>query len=335
MPVFDTGKLPLQVLETVLKRNLIHDDRVIVGPRIGEDAAVLDMGDQYLVVTSDPITFTDKRLGWYAVNINANDIAVKGARPRWFIATLLLPEGKTDNTLVETIFGDLLESCSSMDVTLIGGHTEITSGIERPILAGQMMGEVVKERLVSLERIEEGDAILLTHGAAIEGTAILAAEKGEQLSEHLDRQLIDRAKKFQDDPGISVVEAALSACRTARIHGMHDPTEGGIVTALWELGQAGRCGLQINGDAIPIFPETQAFCQVFGIDPLGLIASGSLLIVVRPHDVEPVKTVLHSQEIPCTVIGEILPQREGLSIYKNGIAGPLHPYQRDELTKIP
>ena len=156
MPVFDTGKLPLQVLETVLKRNLIHDDRVIVGPRIGEDAAVLDMGDQYLVVTSDPITFTDKRLGWYAVNINANDIAVKGARPRWFIATLLLPEGKTDNTLVDTIFGDkILPPIDRFDAVLIlvdidDINQPETLEIWQIFNRGFVLGQVKAEHVINL-----------------------------------------------------------------------------------------------------------------------------------------------------------------------------------------
>ena len=334
MTPFDTGKLPPDTLAELLQKIDCQDTRVVIGPRVGEDAAVLDMGDRYLVATTDPITFTETRLGWYSVNINANDVAVKGAAPRWFMATLLLPEGKTDKHLVKTIFNDILMSCRCLNITLIGGHTEITSKLDRPILIGQMLGEVGKDGLVTMERISPGDTVLLTQGVAVEGTAILALEKGEELSPRIDAGLIDRAKKFHDNPGISVVKAALSASRAARVHGMHDPTEGGIATALWELGQAGRCGLKIDGDSIPIFPETRAFCDILGIDPYGLISSGALLIVVDSQDVDSVRRALHSVNIPCEAIGKIVPTEEGMTIRRGDTYKPLKPFERDELAKI-
>ena len=334
MTLFATGKLPPDTLAKLLQEIDCQDTRVTIGPRVGEDAAVLDMGDRYLVATTDPITFTETRLGWYGVNINANDVAVKGAEPRWFMATLLLPEAKTDEHLVKDIFDDIIVSCRSLSVTLIGGHTEITSGLDRPILIGQMLGEVSKDGLVRMERVTPGNTVLLTQGVAVEGTAILALEKGEELSSRIDVALIDRAKTFHDDPGISVVKAALTASRTARVHGMHDPTEGGIATALWELGQSARCGLNIDGNSIPVFPETRAFCDVLGIDPWGLISSGALLIVVDAQDVDAVRRALVSIDIPCESIGKIVPKEEGLTIRRGNAYEPLEPFERDELAKI-
>jgi hydrogenase expression/formation protein HypE len=331
---FATGKLPPDTLAELLQKIDCQDTRVTIGPRVGEDAAVLDMGDRYLVATTDPITFTETRLGWYGVNINANDVAVKGAEPRWFMATLLLPEGKSDEALVKGIFDDILESCRCLGVTLIGGHTEITSRIDRPILIGHMLGEVSKDDLVTMERVTPGDAVLLTQGIAIEGTAILALEKGEELSSRIDTGLIDRAKKFHDDPGISVVKAAITASRAAHVRGMHDPTEGGIATALWELGQAAQCGLRIDGNLIPVFPETRAFCDILGIDPWGLISSGALLIVVDAQDVDVVRRALNSVDIPCQSIGKIVPMEEGLTIRRGKVYEPLRPFERDELAKI-
>ena len=334
MTPFATGKLPPDTLAELLQKIDCQDTRVTIGPRVGEDAAVLDMGDRYLVATTDPITFTETRLGWYGVNINANDVAVKGAEPRWFMATLLLPEGKSDESLVKGIFDDILASCRRLDVSLIGGHTEITSRVDQPILIGQMLGEVGKDDLVTMERITPGDTVLLTQGIAIEGTAILALEKGEELSPLIDTGLIDRAKKFHDDPGISVVLAALTSSRAARVHGMHDPTEGGIATALWELGQAARCGLCIEGDSIPVFPETRAFCDILGIDPWGLISSGALLIIVDSRDVDAVRRALDSVNIPCESIGKIVPKEQGLTIRRGDGCEPLEPFERDELAKI-
>ena len=130
------GKLPSDLLESLLTRYASHDERVVLGPGVGEDAAVIDMGERYLVAKTDPITFATEDIGWYAVNVNANDVACCGATPRWFLATVLLPEGCTAQR-VETIFDQIATACGELDIALCGGHTEITYGLERPIVVGQ------------------------------------------------------------------------------------------------------------------------------------------------------------------------------------------------------
>jgi len=334
MSNFDIGKLSPQLLEKCLKKIEPKDPRIIVGPKIGEDAAVLDMGDRYLVITTDPITFTEERIGWYCVHVNANDVAVKGAIPRWFTATLLLPEKRTDTAMVEKIFQDIFETCQLLNISLCGGHTEITEGIERPILVGQMLGEVSKEQLVTLDRMVPGDRILLTQSIAIEGTSILAKEKENSLLKETNAHMIQKAKNLLVDPGISVVEASLVACRAASLHGMHDPTEGGISTALWELAQAGRCGMKISGEAIPLLPETKIFSEILEFDPWGLLASGALLIVVDPEDISRVRSALLSAKIPCTEIGQVVPRNEGLTISHEGNHLTLEPFVKDEITRL-
>lgn len=334
MAFFEVGKLPPYLLDRMLRKIDLKDPRVVVGPMVGEDAAVIEMGDRYLVAKSDPITFAEERIGWYGVNINANDIATMGADPRWFLATLLLPQGKTDEHMVERIFDDILESCQSLGITLCGGHTEITYGLDRPILVGQMLGEVPRDRLVTSDRIVPGDVVLLSEGIAIEGTAILALEKGDEVSDKIDADVIYRAKEFLDNPGISVVKAALTACRVAEIHGMHDPTEGGIVTGLWELAQVCGCGLRIESEAVYVFPETRILCEVMGLDPLGLIASGALLIVVDSEWCENVISALAEEHISCKKVGNVVPAEEGLTIYRGGKVFPLVPFERDELTRV-
>ncbi len=333
MNFLNVGKLPPDFLKKLFKKIDPKDTRVVVGPRVGEDAAVLDMGDHYLVAKTDPITFTEDRIGWYCVNVNANDIATMGAVPRWFLATLLLPEGKTDEPLVEKIFDDILDSCRQLDVSLCGGHAEITSGLTRPILIGQMLGEVSKDRLVIPEKIKPGDVILLTKGIAIEGTAILAAEKENVLKDKIDIATIRRAKAFLDDPGISIVKEALTVCQTADIHGLHDPTEGGIMTGLWELAQVSNLSLSINRESISIFPETTAVCDILGLDPLGLIASGALLIVIDPKDADKVISSLSDEDIPCRIIGEMLPAEKKSSMHDRAKRIPIKPFLRDEITK--
>jgi len=329
-----TGKLPPDLLERLLKRINLEDPDVVIGPRVGEDAAVLDIGDKYLVAKTDPVTFVEEKIGWYCVNVNANDVATMGAKPRWFLSTLLLPERKTDESLVEKIFDDINESCSNLGVTLCGGHTEVTAGLDRPILVGQMLGEVSKDKLVRSDRIEIGDKILLTQGIAIEGTAILATEKEKILSERIDANMISRAKKFLVNPGISVVKAALTASQIADVHWMHDPTEGGIATGLWELGKVSGLGLKIDGDAVVVFPETEVFCELLGLDPWGLIASGALLVVVNREDADKVISALSHENIPTVTIGEVISPEEGLTFRLRGKVFSLVPFVSDELTRI-
>ncbi len=331
---FPSGKLPPDILEGLLSKIPKNDHRLITGPKIGEDAAVLDMGDCYLVTSTDPITFATQRIGWYAVHVNANDIAVKGATPRWFQAVLLLPEGKANKKMVQNIFSDILESCRSLNIALIGGHTEVTPGLDRPLVIGQMMGEVAKDRYIALDNVQPGDEILMAEHIAIEGTAILATEKRMELSPYFDEEILERASRYLLDPGISVVQAAKIACQAGPVHGMHDPTEGGLITALWELGQACDCGLLIHENLIPVLPETQNFCRHFGLDPLGLIASGALLIVTASKYSEQIVSALEKERIPCTVIGAMTQKSDGFQMMTNDEKHPFRPLLRDEITKI-
>ena len=198
--VLPVGKLPIEHLRTLLADVPGHDPRLVIGPKIGEDAAVIDAGDRYLVVTTDPITFATDHIGRYAVHVNANDVAVLGARPLWFFVVMLLPEGRTTPELVEGIMADVRAACEELSVTLGGGHTEITQGLDRPILVGQMLGEVAPNRLVRKTRIAVGDQILLTRGVAIEGTAILAREKSDQLRGRVDANVVARAARSCSSP---------------------------------------------------------------------------------------------------------------------------------------
>jgi hydrogenase expression/formation protein HypE len=275
---------------------------------------VIDMGTKYLVAKTDPITFTAERIGWYAVNINANDIATLGAQPRWFLATLLLPERDTTPTLAKGIFQDVLRACRSLGITLCGGHTEITSGLERPIVVGLMLGEVEKPRLVRKESQRPGDLVILTKGVAVEGTAILAREKTRRLEDALGQTMVRRARRLLFHPGISVVREALLAVRWGAIHAMHDPTEGGLLSGLYELARAGGVGLRIWLDKVPVLPETRAFSRVLGFDPLALIASGALLLVASARTAGRVLEALARAGISAAIIGEVRRASEGISV---------------------
>ena len=332
--VLPVGKLPLELLRSLLRHSSKHDPRVIIGPQIGEDAAVIDREDRYLVVATDPVTFATDQIGRYAVHVNANDVAVLGARPSWFFVVMLLPENRTTPELAETIMADVRTACEELDVALGGGHTEITQGLDRPILVGQMLGEVAPTRLVRKTRIAIGDQILLTQGVAIEGTAILAREKSEQLRGRVDSDVLDRSARFLNDPGISVVSAALAAADVGEaVHAMHDPTEGGLATGLFELVAAAGLGLQVICERIPVFPETERICSTFGLDPLKLIASGALLIAVAPEGADSVLRAIEGTGISAAVIGEVRPSKEGITIVTNGQVAPLTPAVRDEIAR--
>ena len=255
------GKLPNPTLDALLRSLRSTDPRLVVGPQAGVDAAVIDFGSTYLVVKTDPITFATDEIGWYAVNINANDIAVMGATPRWFLATLLLPAGQATTALAAGIHGQIVDACRALDVALVGGHSEITTGIDRPIVSGVMLGEVEPARLLRSSAVQPDDCVVLAGYVPVEGTALLAREKaGELLARGFDADVLHRAQEFLHRPGISVVAAARAAARITGVHAMHDPTEGGLATALAEMAHASGVGMSIDFDAVPIPPESAALC---------------------------------------------------------------------------
>src|SRR5919108_857271 len=301
------GKLPAAFLATLLAQDVPADPGVLIGPRVGEDAAVIDMGDHLLIAKSDPITFATDAIGHYAVTVNANDIAVMGGTPRWFLATLLLPETRTTAIMVQDIFTQVRQACHELGIALVGGHTEITVGLERPILSGHMLGEVTREQLVTSASVQVGDAILLTKGFPVEGVSIIARECTAQLaSQGHAPEDIARWQQFLFRPGISVVKEAQVLQQAVEVHAMHDPTEGGVATGLRELAQASGVGLRISADQLPVLPEGALLCEAFGLDPLGTIASGTLLVTVPASQADQAIAACAAAGIACYCIGTVV-----------------------------
>jgi thiamin-phosphate kinase len=328
-----TGKLPHNLLAEMLARVPL-DPRVVVGPGIGIDAAVIEFGDRLLVSKTDPITFASDLIGWYAVNVNANDIAAMGADPKWFMAAILLPDGARESE-IEAIFEQMLSACSELGVALVGGHTEITYDINRPIVVGCMLGETDRSRLVTASGARAGDDILLTKGIAVEGTSILAREAADRLREMgFTEQFIARAADYLFDPGISIVRDARVAAGAAPISAMHDPTEGGLATGLMEIAAASGLGLEVRFEAIPILAETQTLCTELKLDPLGLIASGSLLITCSSDDTPRLLDAFAQNEILASVIGKMTPKSHGLKMHTPHGVVDLPSFRRDELARF-
>lgn len=326
------GKVGHRFLTELLSKYSHRGEGVVVGPKVGEDAAVVEIGGKYVVVTADPITYTTDRIGWYSVQINANDVASMGAAPKYFLAVLLLPERGTTEETVKGVFSDIDRACRELGVSLIGGHTEITPGLEKLIVCGGMIGEVEKEKLVTSSGAEPGDTIILTKGIAIEGTSIIAREKEAELREKHGKEFVERAKSFLDAPGISVVKEASAANGAAHLSSLHDPTEGGLAAGLREVALASEVGMEIDYDKIHIYPETRVLCEEYGLDPLGLIASGALIITCPPEEADKVRDAFSREDIPYSVIGRA--KKEGLELIRDRRRVALPVFETDELTRI-
>ncbi len=328
------GKLPASLLERLLAQIDIKDPRVLLGPRVGEDAAIIDYGDRVLVAKSDPVTFATEHIGWYAVQVNANDVACTGAIPRWFVATVLLPTSFTEEE-IETLFAQLRKACADLKVTLIGGHTEVTRDLAHPIVVGCMLGETEKGKTVTTGGAQDGDSILVTKGIALEGTALLARDAAPTLKEAgVREETIARAQELLFSPGISVVKEALLAVSSCQVHSMHDPTEGGLATGLWEVAQAAGVGLAVEEGSIPILPECVEVCQALGLNPLGLLASGTLLITLPPEDVPGLVSALEKEGIDAYEIGRITALEDGVNIISAHELQSLPNFERDELARF-
>jgi len=330
-----TGKLPHDLLAQLIDRYTIQSPEVVIGAKLGEDAAVIDIGDKYLLAKTDPITFVTDEIGFYTININVNDIACMGGIPRWFLATLLLPENNTTKEMVENIFAQLSTACQELNVAFCGGHTEITHGVDRPIVVGQMLGEVEKEKLVASSNSQIGDDILLTKGIAIEATSIIAREKTNELTELFSIELVEQCKNYIYNPGISILQDAQIAIEHEKIHAMHDPTEGGLANGLYELAKAAEVGIRIEQDMIDILPECKLLCDVYQFDPLGLIASGALLIVCAPSVSHELMENLEQNGINACKIGKIMAPEYGLKLVSYGGEECELPYfPQDEIVKL-
>ncbi len=332
-PKLQIGKIDPDILGKLISDYTHKEDRVLIGAGIGEDAAIIDMGSSYLVAKTDPITHVTSEIGHYAVNINANDIAAMGGKPMWFLATILMPAASSADEL-KRIFSQLSESCKELGISYCGGHTEVTHSVNNPVVIGHMLGEVGRDNLKPTSEARLGDDLIMTKSSAIEATAIIALEKEKELRGHLGNKLLARAKNYLYNPGISVVKEASVVSSIKEVHALHDPTEGGIATGIFEMATASDLGVEVHYDKIPISEETLKLCESYHVDPLGTFASGSLLIAVSPSVSEDVISRLSAVGITAARIGVMMPREEGMRLIKNGENLPLPVYHQDEISKI-
>ena len=273
------GKLPVQLLAELLGELEPTPPEIRLGPAVGEDACAVEVERGTLIAATDPITFTGVDVGWVAVVVNANDVAVMGVRPRWFLATVLLPRGTTDDD-VRTLFAGMRGALAEVGGTLVGGHTEVTPVVSQPLVVGQMLGLAENGRFVTTGGVRPGDVVVQVGLAPIEGAAVLAVQAAAHLS-GCDPVTVGAAAAATHIPGISVVEAALTAAELGAT-ALHDPTEGGLAAGLHELAAAARVGLRIDRAQVRWFEPGLAVCRALGADPWATLASGALLATFPP-----------------------------------------------------
>ena len=328
----NSGKIPNELLGGVLEEIQSDDPALLINPGIGEDTAAIDVAaTEILVLKADPITFASNAISQYAVLVNANDIATAGAKPRWFMTTLLFPRYTTGLSIRHIIL-ELSQYCRKWDIVLAGGHTEITDAVTRPVVIGMMSGTVARDKLLNKKNIAAGDVMILTKAVAVEGTALIAKEMADELLKGgMTPTEIGTCAHFLDMIGI-LPEADI-AMQHQGVVAMHDVTEGGLATAALEMAIAAGLGLSIDMDAVPVYPETQKICAILNINPLGLISSGCLLIACKPQSAEELIARLTQADIKATAIATFTKEHPGTAVpLKAGQSWPV--FEVDEIARI-
>lgn len=317
------GKLPDAFLAELLQKYTgSMDERVLLGPKLGEDAGIITMrGDNCLAVAVDPILVDIAHAPHYAVAINVNDIVTRGAIPRWASASIFFPPTATYET-VEAFFQELYEAIKPHNISLVTGHTEVSSCVRNPGIVLTLLGEVRRENVITTAGAKPGDHIILAGSAGVEGTALLAENFRKTLARSIDEQTIERACRFIYDPGICIARAAYIAWKYTP-HALHDPTEGGIRKGIDELAAASGNGVFIEHEKIPIMEETRRICAVSGDDPCAIFASGALLVSIPWERGRKLLEEYRDAGICAADIGIITKAEEGRIILYNGQRTPL------------
>ncbi len=326
-PPLPAGKLPVALLRRLLASDRPVPAELLLPPAVGEDATAIAIGGGALVAATDPITLTGREIGGHAVVINANDVAVMGVRPRWFLAVLLLPMGTTEAE-VTALFEDMQAALDRFDAVLVGGHSEITDAVTQPVVVGQMLGYREDGRFVRTGGVSHGDIVLQIGPAPIEGAAVLANEAGDLLAD-VDSEVLAQARAALRKPGISVVNAALRAADLGAT-ALHDPTEGGLSAGLYELAEASGLALEVDTEAALWFAPGRAICDALGLDPWGVLASGTLLAAFPAERAEAAEAALRAEGHATARIAQAEP---GAGAHTHD-GRPLTRHEQDELSRI-
>ena len=325
--MFEIGKIPPEVLERIvmdpMRKSKLKRPDVLLRPKTGEDCSAVDLGGEYCILSTDPITGAAKDIGYLAVKINCNDVYSSGAEPVGLLVTILLPP-ESDEALLEEIMDGVMRAAEECGAEILGGHTEVTDVVVKPVISAAVIGKTRKKKIISTGGAEVGQDVVMTKWAGLEGTAILAKDFEEGLSKIIPWE---RLKEAQD------MKAYLSVGKESEIafeHGataMHDATEGGILGAVWELAECSGKGVDVYLEKIPVKDVTKEIAEAMSVDLYRLISSGTMMIA--SFDGEGLVRKLEAACVEAAVIGRIT--ESGKYLIKNGKREPLGEPQKDEL----
>lgn len=319
----EIGKVANSLLAELIS-DIEKRPEVLVGSKIGRDTSILDLEDNLLVVSTDPITGASKNIGSLAINVAVNDLATEGAEPVAALLTVLLPP-KTSEEELKNLMADAKEAASKINLTIIGGHTEVTDAVNRPVISTTVLGKI--QGPYEEKEIEVNDLLIVTKSLGLEGSAILAAERPDQVKKLLTADEYEEALAYKDSTSV-VKEGKILKSFGAKY--MHDVTEGGILGAAWEAAKANDTGLVVFDDSLPVSEITEKIAQAFDIDYRRLISSGSMLAIISQKDFIKALPDLEAEKIKATIIGRVT-DYEGVFLRENGKVLPLGEPKADEL----
>ncbi|MFP4660624.1 MAG: AIR synthase family protein [Halanaerobiales bacterium] len=322
------GKMPGKKLEEIILNKIEYKrNDVLVHAGIGEDCSVVDLKNSLLVISSDPITGASKNAGYLAVHVACNDIAAAGAEPIGIQVILLLPEEVKEKEITN-LMNEIIETAAVINVEVLGGHTEVLSAVNKPIICVTAVGKVEKGEVRSSADAQPGDDLVVTKGVGIEGTYILANDYSDLLKDKgVSEDIIEEALGYKNK--LSVINESRIAVSYGA-HALHDITEGGLYGALEEVSQAAGVGFDLYIDSLPISRETGVISEALDIDPAGLISSGSMLIAVPES--EKLINELKKQGITAAKIGVLTEKEKNIIISgkKKAFVWP----EKDELWRL-
>ncbi len=325
----EEGKLTPRDLAPLL-RLTSKSAQIEVEAAVGEDAAVVE-GAQTIVITADPITFTEENIGIYTVAVNCNDVVAMGGEPRYLTTTLLLPVGTT-KAMLRSLFRDMAESARNAGILWVGGHTEVTSAVNRIVVSGHAVG-FLAGKPTTTAGARPGDHIVMTKWAGLEGSTIITKTFPEKSRRILGEASFKEVSNWIRDPGISIIEEG-RLLKGLELTAAHDPTEGGIATGIHELTNRSAVGAEIYWDKISLREETIQLCQEWKLDPLGLLSSGVFIFTATERTAHEACERLQGGSIPARIIGRITPRSDEVFLVRGQEQRPLPSFKRDEFLKI-
>ncbi|MFN4227014.1 MAG: HAD-IA family hydrolase [Candidatus Ratteibacteria bacterium] len=327
---FKQGKLPNKFLRYLLEKYTDKGKNIISKASIGSDCAIFKTKTNTIFAKTDPITLTSEDIGFYLVNINVNDIVVMGGIPKYFLCTILFPSG-TKFQEIENVFLKIREECDKFNIKWVGGHTEIISDIKRPISVGFVVGEKMKK--IDCSEIKQGDKVFLLKEIGIEAASILVREKYKGLKKFFSERYLKKIKNSIYNPGISVFKEGVILWKNFKIKSMHDPTEGGISTGLYEISENKNVGILVDIKKLKFYKPLIKFCKIFNLNPFGVISSGCIVGIVDKKEVEKMIEFCKKRNIKAEIIGEIV-KGKGVFYYEKGKKKRFPKFERDEINKI-